>query len=444
VSASPQGDERSPWDGLLSFTQKSVIAVSALRPQAVDVVCPFTVRGAMSDDELQATISRLVSRQDALRYRLIPGAEEPRQEPTEIEPTLHWTSKVDEAMTDGGAAEAGVALSEALAQVRLNPFVGRMFAAGAVRWRDCTQIELRMHHVVADLWSLHLLPPEFEAARTPAPRPALDVTQRSHSARVRRAWDRGGRERFLAYWTGLLEGSPPLVLPAAAPFRPRSGAVDIGWVCLPVASSATLAEISRRHGASGLPILLGAVSWAFQRLTGQRDIDLRSIVSGRTARGAESTVGCMVNAIHVRVRDAASAGEAVRQSAKGVLAGMVHQNGSWLELLGTLDPTLARSATRPSVQVEHGVSLDTTPTGVPGGVAGIDVDRAMAGLEHRASPRGALNDMEVRFSGGDPVMMYVSYRTDLWTPAEVEGLCRAVLTTLAELQQADAHASQGP
>ncbi len=165
------------------------------------------------------------------------------------------------------------------------------------------------HHLLLDGWSLSLLLQEVFTAyaafraggqpRLPQPRPYVDYV----------AWletqDLGEAERF---WRAALAdvGAAPVPPAGAAPAPPPAGEAPFEdeTATLPAAVTAALEALCRRTGLTAGTLMHGALALLLGGLTGEEDVVLGSVVSGRPAhlRGAESMVGLFINTLPLRVR----------------------------------------------------------------------------------------------------------------------------------------------
>jgi amino acid adenylation domain-containing protein/non-ribosomal peptide synthase protein (TIGR01720 family) len=187
------------------------------------------------------------------------------------------------------------------------------------------------HHLLLDGWSLSLVLQEVFAAYAacraggepllPPPRPYVDYV----------AWleaqDLGDAERFWrAELAGVPAAPPPplaaaaagLLSPAQTPSRLASPARTPAQVAapasgeapfedeiatLPAAATHAVAELGRRTGLTLGTLMHGAWALLLAGLTGEEDVVLGSVVSGRPPhlRGAESMVGLFINTLPLRV-----------------------------------------------------------------------------------------------------------------------------------------------
>ncbi|MEV8516354.1 amino acid adenylation domain-containing protein [Dactylosporangium sp. NPDC051484] len=163
------------------------------------------------------------------------------------------------------------------------------------------------HHIVADGWSVKVLIDEitarYTAIRTGADvaLPELAVQPADHAAWQRR-WLAGGEaDRQFGYWRDTLAGLEPLDVPTDRPHPVQpTGAGAVFQARLPRELGDGLRELARAEGVSLLAVLTAGYQVTLGRYTGQRDIALGAVMSGRTRPEVEPMVGMFANTVVVR------------------------------------------------------------------------------------------------------------------------------------------------
>ncbi|MFJ6798045.1 amino acid adenylation domain-containing protein [Streptomyces sp. NPDC091268] len=166
---------------------------------------------------------------------------------------------------------------------------------------------LAMHHIATDGWSTDILTRELvelyraEAAGRAPVLPELAVQYADFAL-----WQRGyltGEvlERQLSYWRERLAGAATLDFPADRP-RPaeptRAGATLTEL--LPPDLQEALHRTARSERATLLTVVLAAFTAVMSRHTGQDDIVLGSVFSGRTRPEVENLIGFFSNTLVLR------------------------------------------------------------------------------------------------------------------------------------------------
>ena len=164
-----------------------------------------------------------------------------------------------------------------------------------------------LHHIVGDGQSMAVLMRDLSAAYAaarglgpplqPLPFQARDIV--AHEAALRAA---GAEATGLAYWRDRLAGPAPVLdLPADRP-RPaqRGFAGDTLAMQLPARVSAQIEQMARGLGVSVFVLLSTLAKVQLQRLTGQTDIVVGSVVTGRDLPGLEDQIGFHVETVALR------------------------------------------------------------------------------------------------------------------------------------------------
>jgi amino acid adenylation domain-containing protein len=169
-------------------------------------------------------------------------------------------------------------------------------------------LQLVIHHLVTDGWSMGLLVREIgnryrvaaSGGRHVEPAPALQFTDH---ARWRAGIDADAQgQAALARWCERLAGVEPLRLPpACVPPRADEPEGGLASFVLEPALVDALRELGRRHDATLFTVLLAAFQILLMRYSGQRDFAVGSPVAGREPVEVEPLVGYFVNLLALRV-----------------------------------------------------------------------------------------------------------------------------------------------
>ncbi|GAA3463672.1 non-ribosomal peptide synthetase [Saccharothrix longispora] len=385
----------------------------------------FRLRGRLDRHALGAALSALVARHEQLRttFHTVDGrGTQVVGPPRPVEP-----EQVDEA----GLAD----FVDRPFDLRAGPLLRAALVAVA---EDEHLLVLCVHHIVTDGWSTGVLAEELGRCYTAAVHgaapdlPPLPLRYTDFAVRQRARSTGAVLDAQLAHWERRLAGMAVLDLPTDRPrpaVRTTAGATHHRTV--PPAAAAALAELGRSRGATLFTTLV-AVSQAFlARTTGQRDVAVGTVTSGRDHPDLAGLVGFFVNTVVLRSRvDPAQTfvdflGE-VRATVRDALD---HDEVPFHRLVELLQPE--RDAGRsPLVQVV--VALHNTPSGAP----------AMAGLEVSAFDpprRSAVFDLALEFTRDDDGLhLAAEYRTDLFDEATTARHVDHLLVLLAGVA-ADPH-----
>lgn len=294
----------------LSFAEERLWFFEQLLPGSPLNTIPVAVRvhGELRFDVLVVATSIVISRHDALRTRYtvdqgVPGA--CLEAPREIVELIESPSEADLSRQLRALATDPVPLDQVplmrLACLRLG----------------VTEhvLVLRIHHLVADAWSVNLfwdeLSEAYDAVRhgTGSPSSIPPTVTRGedyavHAARQRAELSPATVEVHLAFWRSELEGAPALIeLPCDRP-RPavqRHRGAKL-YRTFPRSLSRDLEELARHDSASLFMVLLAGWASLLGRYTGQRDVVVGVPSSGRESVEHERAFGLYVNMLPVRIR----------------------------------------------------------------------------------------------------------------------------------------------
>ena len=185
---------------------------------------------------------------------------------------------------------------------------GPALRALLVRESDTAHVLLlTAHHIVTDGWSMGVVLDELCTAyaalvRGAAPELPPVATQYPDFAVWQREQLSGARlEKHLAYWNGQLAGAVAPALPLDRPRRgEEAGAGAIHTFTVPARLTARLRELVTEQHSTLYTALVAATQALLARWSGQDDITVGSLTSGRSRTDLERAVGCFVNTVVLR------------------------------------------------------------------------------------------------------------------------------------------------
>ena len=292
----------------LSPGQERLWVIQRLFPQsgAYNVPMIFDIDGSCDDDALGRSLTALEERHHALRLRVIDGDDGPRQR---LEPVGQLRLDVIDLTTapDPEAAADARQQAETIRPFLLDKERGAravLIRIGAMRRR----LMLVLHHSVCDGWSLAPLFRDLAAlyAREmgdTTPLPPLPARPFEELAAERRALATSPDGRALvARWVERLTPPvQPLDLPADRPRKPTPSfrGATIHHL-FPADVSERLLRLARSEGATPFAAGTALVTAFLSRITGQTDIALGTLVSGRFRPETRDVVGFLVNTLVLR------------------------------------------------------------------------------------------------------------------------------------------------
>ena len=377
----------------LSFAQQRLWFLEQLGEvgNAYHLPWRLRLRGELDAGALRRALERIVARHEVLRttFSLVQGEPVQRIAPVEESPFL--LAEHDLA----GDADAEEALIRLLAREWDTPFDlerGPLIRGLLVRLgEDEHVLQLTMHHIVSDGWSMGVLSGELGALYAafrrgegdPLPEPAV---QYADYAAWQRRWVEGEVLRAQAeYWKRRLAGGPELLeLPTGHP-RPavRDHAGALLEVTLDEALTRGLNELSRREGTTLFMTLLAGWAVVLSRLSGQEEVVIGTPTANRGQGEIEGLIGFFLNTLALRLdlSGAPTVGELLGRVRERALEAQHHQDIPFEQVVETVQP--ARSlAHAPLFQV-----MFAWQTAQGGGLAlpGVEVAEMGGGAEQASA-----------------------------------------------------------
>jgi amino acid adenylation domain-containing protein/non-ribosomal peptide synthase protein (TIGR01720 family) len=340
----------------LSFAQQRLWFLHQFDPLSSEYVTRSAVRlrGELDAPALTRALTALVARHESLRttFASVEGrGVQVIHPPADVElPVLDLSGLAD----DDRASE----LDRVLVQDALTPFdlaAGPLLRPRLVRLAPGEHVlSLMVHHIITDGWSSGILTRDLaelyraELTGTPAQLPALGVQYADFAL-----WQRGQltsdlADQQLAYWRAQLADAPVLELPTDRP-RPAvhttSGALQDFVIPAPV--TAGLKELSRRHDSTLFITLVAACQLLLGRWSGQSDITVGTVTSGRHRTELEPLIGFFVNTLVLRthLEPTQPFTELLGRVKNTVLDAFAHQEIPFERLVDELHPTRDTSRT---------------------------------------------------------------------------------------------------
>lgn len=211
-------------------------------------------------------------------------------------------------------------------------------------------------HAASDAWSLAIIVEELAAmfrsrlGDAPADLPPLDIQFGDFAAWQRAERTEEKEELEVQYWRKQLAGMPvesALPVDRPGPARPTyaGGVYDMR---LPEELAAGVQRFGEKEGASLFGVLLAACSVLLNRYSGEDDVVVGSLVSGRTRGETQRLIGSFANPLPLRVRmhDDLTLRQVVREAHTTLAGALDHQDLPFERVAEGLD--LGRESTRTS------------------------------------------------------------------------------------------------
>ncbi|MGH9823965.1 MAG: condensation domain-containing protein, partial [Blastocatellia bacterium] len=330
----PRRPDRSQYP--LSFSQQRLWFTEQMSGSSPLYVIPSAVRieGALDLDALEQVLNIVMRRHEILRTSFFAEDGEPVQRVSE---SVHLGIRLcDASKTQDPDAEAS-RLVERTALRSLSLSCPPLIAADMIRISDSRQLLLlRMHHIIADEWSLGVLLGEIAELYQSILKGDrvtlrdLDI-QYADFAVWEREWVDGPEcAAHVDYWKSkLFSLPPPLDLPpdyARPPITEFKGGSEP--VFIPPNLTKAVRALAEAQSATLFMSLLTAFSTLIFRYTGREDFVIGSPVAGRTRRELSNLMGCFVNMLPLRLNTdrAASFARVLAGVRTTALEGYTHQD----------------------------------------------------------------------------------------------------------------------
>jgi signal transduction histidine kinase len=310
---------------------------------------------------------------------------------------------------------------------------------------DRHAVAFTAHHVIMDGWSLEVFERElwalYQAGGDPvaAGLSTLDIQYADYAA-----WHRDltvSRADDLAWWRQTLSGATPV---CPAPDHPASEQAEFsGAQAAVTVSASTLDCLATFHAAAGTDFVTLFAVWCLflARHTGQRDLTVGTLVSGRSHPDTAALIGYFVNTLALRLRVDPSTDFLgyLRQVRAIVLDAFAHQEIPFDHVVRAVAPrrspvcnplfttlfsyTLAEAADWQSRTLADGLKLTIPPftsggSHSPGrGAAWLRYMRIQLSLTAARTPQG--------------LALRLEYSTDLYDPATITGYLDSLTRLLA-------------
>ncbi|MBV9649834.1 MAG: amino acid adenylation domain-containing protein, partial [Pseudonocardiales bacterium] len=437
----PRDGELAAFTAAQSFAQQRLWFLHEFEPDSAEYVTRLGLRlqGQLNVDALSAAFTGLVARHESLRttFEHVDGVGIQVVHPPQ--PVSVPVLDVSHLAEPQRSAE----LERLLAAESNQPFdlgAGPLMRTRLVRLdaEDHVLIVL-LHHIIIDGWSTGVLIEELSVLYRAAVRdevaefrgtpalsvlPQLPVQYADFAVWQREILSGPALEDGLTYWRRQLEALAPLELPTDRP-RPavRTSAGAMHEFVVPAELTAGLRELSQRLDGTVFMALVAACQLLFSRYSGQDDIALGTVVSGRERAELERVIGFFVNTVVLRsqINDEQSFVQFLTQVRETVLDAFVHQQVPFERLVDELVPVRDTSRT-PLFQVM--LVLQNAPAQAPD-LAGLDV----SGLGLPVAT--ASFDITVEFNEvGDVLTGAFIYNTDLFDAATMERMAQHLLVLL--------------
>ncbi|MGH3982052.1 MAG: amino acid adenylation domain-containing protein, partial [Pseudonocardiaceae bacterium] len=424
--------ELAPFCAQLSFAQQRLWFLHEFAPDSTEYVTRvgLRLRGPLDLDALDVAFTALVARHESLRttFEQVDG----RAVPIVCPPYPVSTPVAD--LSGLAESEREAQLQQVLAAHSSEPFdlsQAPLMRVQLVRLGAGDHaLILIMPHIITDGWSMGVLIDELRAlyraavCHEVADLAPLPVQYVDFAAWQRQQLSGPALEQLLTYWRGALDGVAPLELPTDRA-RPavRTAAGAIHEFVVPAKVTTGLKALGRHRDATLFMTLVAACQLLLSRWSGQNDIAVGTVVSGRERTELHGLIGFFVNTLVLRskIDDRHSFLEFLTGVRNTVLGALAHQDVPFERLVDELAPT--RDTSR-SPLFQAMIVLQNTATQPPQ-LPGLQVQD----LELPVTT--ANYDITIEFQeSGDTLTGAFQYNTDLFNTDTIQRMASHLLALL--------------
>ena len=291
----------------LTFPQRELWEASPVPVADVsnNICASIRVRGLLTQQGAEATLQKVVDRQEVFRLSFLPGKGQPMQ-------MIRNTSKPSLGFRELTASQRHPeAIGELAKEFFSKPFdlvQGPLYRVEVFsRAVDDHVMMLAIHHAISDGWTLGVFFQDLFAAYMQGARgvqgglPPVPLTYTEWGAAERAFWQPAELERRATFWKSHLAGahrlwSPPAA-PEAAPVQRERCVTRV-----PPDLGRAVRELARRNGATLFSTLLAAFQITLSKWTGADDIIVGTPVANRGKQAVRETMGCFSGIVPLRGR----------------------------------------------------------------------------------------------------------------------------------------------
>jgi len=337
-----------------SFAQQRFWLLDEIDDASAAYTIPLALRlcGRLNADALEKALNAIVARHETLRTVFALEGDAPVQV---ILPAVQLVLLTEDlsAMALHEREDAIRARANANANATFDLETGPLAHATLLRIADEEHVLLlRFHHIVFDGWSIGVLYTELEAAyaaigegREPA-LPSLTLQYGDYAVWQRKAMEGPDAERQRGYWIDRLRDLPILELPTDRP-RPAVQTANGGKRDRVLAADIVepIRALARREGVTPYMAFLASFVALLRRYSGQNDIVVGSITSGRRQPEVEPLIGLFLNTMSIRadVADGATFIDLLREVSERAREAYANQDVPFEQVVDAVQPARDRS-----------------------------------------------------------------------------------------------------
>jgi amino acid adenylation domain-containing protein/FkbH-like protein len=231
---------------------------------------------------------------------------------------------------------------------------------------------INMHHIISDGWSIGILMNEFTELYAKAQNneqltlPQGEIEYTDYCVWQQACFqptDNPDREKMIDYWLDVLADAPRKLSLPVDYIDQKNSSKRVYQSSISLEESQALSALSRKTNSTLFSVLLSGLNILLAKWTGDKDIVIGSIVSGRNDQSLDNIIGCFINMIVLRthLRDEQTLVDICLETNKTVLNGLTNQELPIDLLIEKINP--ARDGSK-NLFNNVSLRLQNTPTGI--------------------------------------------------------------------------------
>jgi amino acid adenylation domain-containing protein/FkbH-like protein len=209
---------------------------------------------------------------------------------------------------------------------------------------------INMHHIISDGWSIGVMMNEFTELYAAAKKnelsklPNCEIEYTDYCIWQQNCFqpmNNPEREKMLDYWVNILAEAPRNLSLPVDYIDQKDSFKKIYQSSISLKESQALSALSRKNNGTLFSVLLTGLNVLLAKWTGDKDIVIGSVVSGRNDESLAHIIGCFINTIVLRsiLRDDQTLADIYLETSTTVLNGLTNQELPIELLIEKLNPT---------------------------------------------------------------------------------------------------------
>ncbi|OLT58218.1 non-ribosomal peptide synthetase [Moorena bouillonii] len=290
----------------LSFAQQRLwfIEKMALSRNAYNMPLTLELVGKLDYVALEKSLNQIIARHETLRTTFSEINDTPLQiiqSPFELELPIQDLSELTPSEQTTKLQQLLQQENELSFNLEVDPPIrAQLFKLGKAEHI----LQIILHHIASDGWSLTVLPKELSVIYTaivqdqPSPIPELPIQYADFAVWQRNYLQGETLESQLSYWRQKLQDLPQIQLPTDHPRPPVQTFNGAGIpINIPAELTSKVKQLSQKQGTTLFMTLLAAFKVLMSRYSGQESIAVGSPIANRNRREIEGLIGFFVNSL---------------------------------------------------------------------------------------------------------------------------------------------------